>query len=206
MAVHLPLVFASLAAQEAQQVPRRQLRWPRRQHTPRDAFALSDEEFVRKFRLAKSAVRTLCGELRDRLEPQRAGGLSTETKVLCALRFFATGSYQNLVGSDESVGVSQASVSRCVRAVSTAIVAVGTEKGWVRFPTTAEEKAATKKEFLRLGNIDGVVGCVDGTLVAVTKPENLSPGETQGFWSRKGYYALNVMIVSTKKKNAFGGM
>ncbi|KAH9379403.1 hypothetical protein HPB48_016525 [Haemaphysalis longicornis] len=140
MAVHLPLVFASLVAQKAQQAPRRQLRWPRRQHTPRDAFALSDEEFVRKFRLAKSAVHTLCGGLRDRLEPQRAGGLSTETKALCALRFFATGSYQNLVGSDESVGVSQASVSRCVRTVSTAIVAVGTEKGWVQFPTTAEER------------------------------------------------------------------
>lgn len=133
--------------------------------------------------------------------------LSMETKVLCALRFFATGSYQNLVGSDESVGLSQASVSRCVCAVSAAIVAVGTEKGWVQFPTTAEEKAATKQDFLRLGNIDGVVGCVGGTLVAVTKPENLSPGETQGFWFRKGYYAPNVMIVSTKKiKNAFGGM
>lgn len=99
--------------------------------------------------------------------------------------------------SDESVGVSQASVSRCIRAVSAAIVAVGTDNGWVQFPTTPEDKAATKREFLRRGGTDGVVGCVDGTLVAITKPKDLNPGETQGFWARKGYYALNVMIVST---------
>lgn len=53
-------------------------------------------------------VRTLCGELRHLLEPQRASGLSTETKVLCALSFFATGSYQRrkrgcVAGLSESV-------------------------------------------------------------------------------------------------------
>lgn len=86
-------------------------------------------------------------------------------------------------------------MSRCIRAVSAAIVAVGTDNGWEQFPTTPEDKAATKREFLRRGGTDGVVGCVDGTLVAITKPKDLNPGETQGFWARKGYYALNVMIV-----------
>lgn len=105
-----------------------------------------------------------------------------ETKVLCALRFFATGSYQNLVSSDISVGVSQAFVSSCIRAMLAAIVAVATENSWVQFPTTPEEKATTKQEFLRHGNIDGVVGCANGTLVNITKPEHLNPGETQGFF------------------------
>ncbi|KAK8766611.1 hypothetical protein V5799_006607 [Amblyomma americanum] len=50
-------------------------------------------------------------------------------------------------------------------------------------------------DFLERGRIPGVVGCVDGTLIAISAPRGLSPGETQGFMTRKGYYALNTMVV-----------
>nr|XP_037280721.1 putative nuclease HARBI1 [Rhipicephalus microplus] len=52
----------------------------------------TDMEFRQCFRLSKQTVRSLCDELDPIIRCQRASGLSTETKVLCALRFFATGS------------------------------------------------------------------------------------------------------------------
>lgn len=68
----------------------------------RDAFGMSDEEFRRQFRLPKDTVRWLCGELEESLGPQRLSGVDTLTKVLCALRFFATGSFQQCVGNEEA--------------------------------------------------------------------------------------------------------
>ena len=50
--------------------------------------------------------------LRDDIEPQsiHPHNIDARTKILCALRFYATGSMQGVVG--DTVGVSQKSVSR----------------------------------------------------------------------------------------------
>ncbi|XP_072143367.1 putative nuclease HARBI1 isoform X1 [Dermacentor andersoni] len=122
-------------------------------------------------------------------------------KVLCALRFFATGSFQQCVGNEEAIALSQPSISRIITAVAKAITVVGKEKGWVRFPSTAQQKAAVKEGFLSRGKIPGVLGCVDGSLIAIVRPKKLGPGETESYWSRKGYYALNCMVVCDAKLN-----
>ncbi|XP_072145398.1 putative nuclease HARBI1 [Dermacentor andersoni] len=56
----------------------------------------------------------------------------------------------------------------------------------------SEEKAAVKEGFLRRGSIPGVIGCVDGSLIAIIAPK----GEQKAaFMCRKGYYALNTMLI-----------
>ncbi|XP_072145555.1 uncharacterized protein [Dermacentor andersoni] len=68
----------------------------------------------------------------------------------------------------------------------------GARNKWVHFPKTAEEKAAVKEGFLRRGVIPGVIGCVDGSLIAIIAPK----GERKAvFMCRKGYYALNCMFI-----------
>lgn len=170
---------------------REQRRW--RMHE--DAFDLPDELFRRQFRLGKETAQWLCDELADELGGLRTSALSVRRQVLCALRFFATGGFQASVGNEANVGMAQPTVSKCVRRVAEAIVNVGSQRGWVRFPASPEEKAAAKEGFLRHGSIPGVVGCVDGTLIAIKAPRG-SATYKAAFWSRKGYYALNTMIVS----------
>ncbi|KAH7948836.1 hypothetical protein HPB49_002700 [Dermacentor silvarum] len=60
---------------------------------------------------------------------------------------------------------------------------------------TLAAKDEAKAAFARRGAIPGVLACVDGTLIAIMKPEGLSPADTASFMSRKGYYAQNVMVV-----------
>ncbi|KAM7281526.1 putative nuclease HARBI1 [Ixodes scapularis] len=99
-----------------------------------------------------------------------------EQQVLCALRFYAIGSYQGQVASDRHLAVHQTNIA---------------------FPKTAEERAATQEAFLRRGSLPGVVGCVDGTFVAIKGPSKYYPTVTKAlYWCRKQYYALNVMVVS----------
>ncbi|XP_070385091.1 putative nuclease HARBI1 [Dermacentor albipictus] len=162
----------------------------------RNAFEeMTEGEFRRRYRFSKETVRWLCGELDPIIGCQRASGISTERKVLCALRFFATGSFQRGVGSEEFIGLSQSSVSDTIHEVANAITVVGGQKRWVDFPQTTAAKARAKAAFARLGRIPGVLGCVDGTLIAIKQPQGLSPGDTQSYMSRKGFYAMNTMIV-----------
>ncbi|XP_072144281.1 putative nuclease HARBI1 [Dermacentor andersoni] len=161
-----------------------------------DAFEeLTEEEFRQYFRLSKRTVRSLCDELDPIIGCQRASGLSTERKVLCALRFFGTGSFQRSVGREEHVGMAQSAVNSTIHEVTEAIISVSARRKLVDFPLTPAAKDEAKAAFARRGAIPGVLACVDGTLIAIMTPEGLSPADTASFMSRKGYYALNVMVV-----------
>ncbi|KAG0423475.1 hypothetical protein HPB47_000756 [Ixodes persulcatus] len=159
---------------------------------------MDDDEFRRHYRLSKNIVRWLCDELRDdaALRRQRRARtvMTVEQQVLCALRFYTPGSYQGQVASDRHLAVHQTTVSACVRAVATAIVRhLGPR--WIAFPEAAEEQAATQVAFLRHGSLPGVVGCVDGTFVAIKAPSKYDPTVTKAlYWCRKLYYALNNLV------------
>ncbi|KAG0435130.1 hypothetical protein HPB47_018666 [Ixodes persulcatus] len=44
--------------------------------------------------------------------------------------------------------------------------------------------------------IPGVIGCVDGTMIAIVGPSQNDPTVTKAaYWWRKQYYALNVVVV-----------
>ncbi|KAL1472463.1 hypothetical protein MTO96_039305 [Rhipicephalus appendiculatus] len=57
-----------------------------------------DEQFRRHFCLTKETVWWLCDEVADELKGSRPTALSVERQVLCALRFFATGSFRDVGG------------------------------------------------------------------------------------------------------------
>ncbi|KAH7949196.1 hypothetical protein HPB49_006243 [Dermacentor silvarum] len=53
---------------------------------------------------------------------QRASGLSTERKVLCALQFFGTGSFRRSVGREEQIGMAQPAASNTIQEVCILVV------------------------------------------------------------------------------------
>ncbi|KAM7314186.1 putative nuclease HARBI1 isoform X1 [Ixodes scapularis] len=167
----------------------------------RDAFELPVEIFRKQYRLPKIVVRWLCDELREEPEVRRVRTswtvMTVELQVLCALRFYGTGSFQGMVASDEHVARDQKTVSVAVRAVSVAIVRrLGVQRGWIHFPETPSERFDAEKGFRLLGRIPGVIGCVDGTMVSIVGPSKNDPTVTKAaYWCRKYFYALNVMVV-----------
>ncbi|KAH6947847.1 hypothetical protein HPB50_021832 [Hyalomma asiaticum] len=90
--------------------------------------------------------------------------------------------------------MAQSAVSTTVREVSEAIISVAARKQLVHFSLMPAAKQRAKAAFSRRGCIPGVLACVDGTLVAIEKPQGLSLGDTESYMTRKGYYALNVMV------------
>ncbi|KAH7959142.1 hypothetical protein HPB49_008725 [Dermacentor silvarum] len=160
---------------------------------------LTEEEFRQHFRLSKRTVHTLCDELGLIIGCQRASGLSTERKVLCALRrwlrLFCTRSFQRSVGREEHIGMAQSAVSNTIHEVTEAIISVSAMRKLVEFSSTPAAKDEAKAAFARRGAIPVVLVCVDDMMIANMKPEGLSPADTASFMSRKGYHALKVMVV-----------
>lgn len=147
----------------------------KRQYDRPDPFTcMTDGEFQRHFRLSKTSVCWLCDELGEdsRLRRQRGGlhSLTVVEQVICALRFYGTGSFQGSVGAERYIGRHQTTVSHCVRDVSDALIDAAVRKRWLAFQNTAAERAYIKECFPLRGNITNVVGCVDGTYVGIKAP------------------------------------
>ncbi|KAH7949385.1 hypothetical protein HPB49_008942 [Dermacentor silvarum] len=111
------------------------------------------------------------------------------------MRFFGTGSFQRSVGREEQIGMAQPAASNTIHELTEAIILVSAWRKLMDFALTPAANDQAKEAFARRGAILGVLVCVEGTLIAIMKPEGLSPADTASFMWRKGYYALNGMVV-----------
>lgn len=137
-----------------------------------------------------SLVRNLIEEVREFLEERRnREGVDIESKILCTLRFYATGSYQRCVGQDFGIGLAQTTVHRCIQAVTRAIVNLS--DNYVQMPNTPEERNNIKLEFMNQWGFPGAIGAIDGFHVAILKPSQ----DEQNYRNRKGYHSLNVQLI-----------
>nr|CAH7756744.1 unnamed protein product [Callosobruchus chinensis] len=112
-------------------------------------------------------------------------------KYFGALAFYATGSYQRVLGRSFDISVSQQSMSKAIQEVTSAIMNAMAEQ-WVRFPRTDGDKNDIKEKFMEATHFPGVIGAVDCTHVEIAQP----PVEEHNYINRKGYHSKNIQIVS----------
>ncbi|CAG9130974.1 unnamed protein product [Plutella xylostella] len=169
--------------------------WRRRQLRQRNRRRLEnidempDVSFQERFRLDKPTFRELCGDLRARTNLRGTNAIPIEVKILCALSFLATGSYQRIVGVTQHL--LQRTASRCIRQVVEALNHPSITNKWIVFPLTRQERVKIKQEFQMKFRLPGVIGCIDCTHVAIVKPSH----EEHLFFNRKGYHSLNVQMI-----------
>ncbi|XP_011858544.1 PREDICTED: putative nuclease HARBI1 [Vollenhovia emeryi] len=109
-------------------------------HVRDDAFLLSESQFVKLFRLKKETANRLINIVKENIEePLRPTALDATTQVLAALCFYASGSYQNCIGQNIHTAISQPSISRCIRNVTSILNLQPIFNSWVRFPNNLQE-------------------------------------------------------------------
>lgn len=86
-----------------------------------EEYSNQDEQFYRRYRFKKETVKLLAELLRPEIEPKSRtnNAFTTEQRVCLALRFYASGTFQQQVGDGE--GASQSTMCRVVEKVSTAL-------------------------------------------------------------------------------------
>jgi SpoU rRNA methylase family enzyme len=151
---------------------------------------LPNQEFRKLFRLTKDVYQNLVGELTPHLQAgERSTKLSIDMRVLVALRFFATGSYQKGIGNEFHIAISQQSMSNIFKEVAEALEVLAPR--YIKFPTEDEHKQAIQQEFMQKFGFPRVLGTVDGTHIAILQPLE----DEHIYFNRKGFHSKNVQII-----------
>ncbi|XP_064476188.1 putative nuclease HARBI1 [Ornithodoros turicata] len=181
--------FSWAITQAADRAPRTRRR--------QDAFQLDETDFVKLFRLSKNAARTVCEDLRPYITPStwRLDALPVETKVLCALHFYGSGSYQTPVGNQLEIGLPQSTSSRCTRQVTNAMQQPALVQRWIKFPVDAATIWGIKDDFYETYRFPGIIGAIDCTHVPIVAPAT----DEFLYVNRKGYHSMNVQLICTSE-------
>lgn len=129
-------------------------------------------------------------QIEDQLEHSTArnGGLSAMNQLLITLRFYATGTFQLVVG--DTFGVNKATICRTVHKVTRVIA--GLRAKYVHFPATDQERRDTMVLFHQSSKLPGVLGAIDCTHVPIQSPGG---DDAEIFRNRKGFFSINVQLV-----------
>ncbi|KAM3877688.1 putative nuclease HARBI1 [Diretmus argenteus] len=145
---------------------------------------LSDRALHARYRLPRNIIQHLVNVVTPyiRRSTRRNFALSPEVQLLAALRFYAVGSFLEVVG--DGTGLSKASVSRSVAAMTPILLRHA--RRHIRMATTREEVRQVHDGFFAMAGIPRVIGLVDGTLIPLLNPSLVDPS-----WiSRKHYAAI----------------
>lgn len=157
----------------------------RDRRNPLDIF--TDTELLERFRFDRASI----FEIADVLAPQlqhatnHNDALSPTQQVLIALRFFASGAFQNSLG--DMIQVHRTTACRAIRRVSVALQRIMGR--YVHLPTQ-EEASRMKRDFYFKSGLPGVIGCIDGTHVRIQAPSQ----NEYLYVNRKGYHSINTQL------------
>lgn len=167
--------------QRERRIPRHVLR---DLHNPFEFY--SDNEFRARFRFSKDSTIFICDMLRENLTrpTRRHYPVSVELQVLTALRFYATGTFQNVLG--DLCFLSQPFISKCVARVSSELA--NHRQEYIRMPNL-EEANIVFQNFYNIAHFPRVIGAIDGTHIPISNPGG---NDSQRFINRKGFYSINV--------------
>ncbi|KAJ8915524.1 hypothetical protein NQ315_012405 [Exocentrus adspersus] len=148
------------------------------------------QEFRDRFRISKETVNWIIELIGNNIEKisMRRNTLSVVDQVLITLRFYATGSFQILIGDDNDVH--KTTVCRVIKKVSCEIARLCPH--FIKMSQTKNEVIAVKAGFYDIRRFPNVLGCIDGTHIPIQSPGGQN---AEIFRNRKGYFSVNVQAV-----------
>jgi hypothetical protein len=146
-------------AEEELELPLRRPRIFRDRANPMESF--DEQDFIKRFRFSKLVTLDLVELVKADIEhpTKRSMAIPCLLQILCALQFFATGTFQLTVG--DIIHISQASVCRIIKRVSQAFARKLND--YVRYPTSDIELRTAREDFYELGHFPNVSGAIDST-------------------------------------------
>ncbi|CAI6357630.1 unnamed protein product [Macrosiphum euphorbiae] len=149
-----------------------------------------DFDFKIRFRLSKETFMILLHMIGENIEHKtlRNFSLSAEVQILIALRYYATGTFQAVLG--DHIHVHKATVCRIVKRVSLQIAQLRPQ--YIQFPNNTVQLQQIQARFYKLHGFPRVIGAIDCTHIRIQSPKN-DIGEK--FCNRKGYFSLNIQAI-----------
>lgn len=158
---------------------------------PLDAY--DDDEIRGKYRLTRELIIHLHDMIHEDLDPKtnRNHAVPAMLQIFCALRYYATGTFQSVIG--EGLGLHRSTVSRIITKVTNAICRL--KNHYIMFPRTQDAIQETKEDFYDLAGLPNTLGAIDGSHVFIQGPT----ADEHLYVSRKGGHSINVLAVCNAK-------
>jgi len=147
-----------------------------------------DSDFESTFRMSQTSFNTLHQLLQLSIQKQDTRfrpAIHSVTRLRVFLYHVCLGVPYRAVCNQFAVGKS--TVSKIVGEVAMAIVVV-MGKRYIRMPEPAEAQRSTEHWRKVTKGIPGIVGCIDGSHIPITRP----CVSGNGYYNRKGFYSLNI--------------
>ena len=161
-----------------------------RRYRPRglNIDGLFDDELRARYRFGRNAINYITNLLYEDL-------VRVTRRGLVALRFFASGSFLQVVG--DSLGVDKSTVSRTVRDVSLALNKRRNQ--FIKWPSLNNEIEKMKNNFFLQAGFPSVIGCVDCTHIRIQAPHH----NENNYVNRKRYHSINVQGICDHVHNTY---
>ena len=152
----------------------------------------TDEELRCRYRFGRESIEFLSDLLANDLQrpTRRNHALAPVVQLLVALRFYASGSFLQVIG--DTVGLSKSAVPNIFTNVSEALAVK--KQQFIAWPSQDEINVVNEGFYLK-GGFPAVVGCIDGTHVRIQRPTE----HENDFVNRKGYHSVNVQAICNHK-------
>ena len=148
-----------------------------------------DTDLIKRYRMPRKSIIGLVDALHDDLEPptSRCHSIPATLQVLTALRYYATGSFQQVIA--DVAGLTQPSVSRIISRTSTALSRrVGM---YIQFPTNLLSSYQLSKDFHKKSTCQTPLVVSTGHSFQLS----LTVDHEEAYVCRKAFHALNVQGV-----------
>jgi hypothetical protein len=109
-------------------------------------------------------------------------------QLLVTLRFYATGTFQLVVG--DTFQIDKSTVCRTVHRVTKAIASLHDK--FIQFPMTTDECRQIMQIFYAVSGLPGIIGAIDCTHIPIQSPGG---DDAENYRNRKGYFSINTQLV-----------
>nr|XP_023674188.1 putative nuclease HARBI1 [Paramormyrops kingsleyae] len=147
---------------------------------------LNDEQLILLYKFDRQSIYDLSDRLQLDHSTNRSCALPAALQLMIALRFYATGSFQAVIG--DVFHVHKSTVCRVIHRISNAIA--GLLNTVVKFPSKPEEDEIATN-FFNVAGFPRVCGVIDGTHIRIQAPVQ----HEDQFINRKNQYSINVQLV-----------
>ncbi|XP_053667909.1 putative nuclease HARBI1 [Anopheles marshallii] len=161
----------------------------------RSAQQVPHNSFVQNFRVTHDIFNEVLREIEDDLAPMTSYGITAEQKLAAALRFFATGHFQQGIGKDFHIPMAQSTFSTMLTKVLDSMERKLCPK-YITMNMSDTDTEAANNYFHAKSGISGVVMCVDGTHIKIKRPKT----NEHFYYNRKGFFSINALIVCDHKQ------
>ncbi|KAM3866119.1 putative nuclease HARBI1 [Diretmus argenteus] len=141
------------------------------------------------YTLKQADIEFLASLLRPQLEhtTKRSHALTVEEQLLIALRFYASGSFYQVIG--DGMRVQKSAVGFVIHTVSSALASLVNQ--FVKFPTDQEKIKQVKLKFYDIARMTNTIAVLDCTHVHIQGPRE----REWEYVNRKGRHSINVQLM-----------